>query len=293
VASEMDRLIHLHDEHAHAGVPAHIAAAWLHRAFTQIHPFQDGNGRVARALASLVFIKGGFFPLVVNRDDRARYIEALEAADAGILERLSGLFAQIQKRSLTGAISHAADIAPAETVEQAVAATRNMLVGIGRIAPAEYLSAKETAAQLETYTQAKLAHIATTLNNDIAKFGTNFSFGVIHVVSRSPQELDLLRDKLGYGPNFQDYFSSRALNCNVGTFQSQIAVAFHSVGPAFRGLLAVVAYFTHAGGPPIQLSEDIFRISYKESADEVEKRFSGWLDKCLIDGLAIWRRTLV
>ena len=35
-----------------------IEATWLHHRFTQIHPFQDGNGRVARALASLVFFAG-------------------------------------------------------------------------------------------------------------------------------------------------------------------------------------------------------------------------------------------
>lgn len=52
-------------------VSPEVEAAWLHHRFTQIHPFQDGNGRIARLLASLVFIKAGWFPLVVTRDDRA------------------------------------------------------------------------------------------------------------------------------------------------------------------------------------------------------------------------------
>jgi Fic family protein len=30
-----------------------IVAAWLHHRFTQIHPYQDGNGRVVRALTTL------------------------------------------------------------------------------------------------------------------------------------------------------------------------------------------------------------------------------------------------
>ncbi len=50
VASEMDRLIAFHHQHVERGVPPVIEAAWLHHAFTQIHPFQDGNGRVARSL---------------------------------------------------------------------------------------------------------------------------------------------------------------------------------------------------------------------------------------------------
>ena len=53
------------------GVPVEVEAAWLHHRFTQIHPYQDGNGRVARALASLLFIKAGWFPVVVTRDDSA------------------------------------------------------------------------------------------------------------------------------------------------------------------------------------------------------------------------------
>jgi Fic family protein len=70
----------------------------LHHAFTQIHPFEDGNGRVARALASLIFLKPSWFPVVVTRDDREKYIEALERADSGELRPLVALFVQSQRR---------------------------------------------------------------------------------------------------------------------------------------------------------------------------------------------------
>ena len=44
------------------GTPAHpaIGAGWIHVAVAAIHPFQDGNGRVARVLASLAMYRGGF-----------------------------------------------------------------------------------------------------------------------------------------------------------------------------------------------------------------------------------------
>ncbi|MDE3194864.1 MAG: Fic family protein [Acidobacteriota bacterium] len=70
VASEMDALIAMHTEQTSRGVQPYVEAAWLHHAFTQIHPFQDGNGRVARALAALVLIRAGYFPFVVTRDER-------------------------------------------------------------------------------------------------------------------------------------------------------------------------------------------------------------------------------
>lgn len=85
VASEMDRLIASHVQHEKDGVPAEVEAAWLHHAFTQIHPFQDGNGRIARLIASFVFIRHDYFPLtLVDEKDRDIYISALEAADQGI-----------------------------------------------------------------------------------------------------------------------------------------------------------------------------------------------------------------
>lgn len=96
VQTEMERLINMHLEHVKQQVPPEIEAAWLHHRFTQIHPFQDGNGRVARALASLVFIQAGWFPLVITRNVRDEYIDALEAADKGNLSNLVHLFAKLQ-----------------------------------------------------------------------------------------------------------------------------------------------------------------------------------------------------
>ena len=104
VASEMDRLLGMHLEHGARGVPPEVEAAWLHHRFTQIHPFQDGNGRVARAVATLVMIRAGWFPLVVTDAGRADYIDALEAADAGDLRPLVRLFSEIQRRAFEGAL---------------------------------------------------------------------------------------------------------------------------------------------------------------------------------------------
>ena len=103
VAAEMDRLIELHE--AHVSVAPEVEAAWLHHRFTQIHPFQDGNGRIARALATLVFVKAGWFPLVVRNEGRVRYLDALERADGGDLRELVRLFAGLQEDELLKALS--------------------------------------------------------------------------------------------------------------------------------------------------------------------------------------------
>jgi len=100
VASEMDRLLEIHNQHQEMDVPPEIEAAWLHHRFTQIHPFQDGNGRVARTLASLIFIRQGLFPIVITRNDRQEYIDASESADTGDLTRLVNLFSRLQEKIL-------------------------------------------------------------------------------------------------------------------------------------------------------------------------------------------------
>lgn len=97
VTAEMDRLIAMHRAHAAADVPAEVEAAWLHHRL--IHPFQDGNGRIARAVASLVLLRARWFPLVVDRDIRREYVGALERADEGDLGALARLFADIQVRA--------------------------------------------------------------------------------------------------------------------------------------------------------------------------------------------------
>jgi len=42
-----------------------VEAAWLHHRFVRIHPFQDGNGRMARLLMAYVFAGNREFPPVI------------------------------------------------------------------------------------------------------------------------------------------------------------------------------------------------------------------------------------
>lgn len=105
VESEMDKLISIYDGLVSKEINPIVISAWVHHAFTQIHPFQDGNGRVARLLASLILIKSGLFPFTVKRDEKKKYISYLEEADSGIPINLVKLFSQQQKRSIEGILN--------------------------------------------------------------------------------------------------------------------------------------------------------------------------------------------
>ncbi len=106
VASEMDNLVSIYNALVERGASPLIIATWFHHAFTTIHPFQDGNGRVARLLTSLIFIKFGYFPFTVLREEaKVKYIEALEEADKGKPQRLVNYFAEVQKRNIQKALN--------------------------------------------------------------------------------------------------------------------------------------------------------------------------------------------
>jgi hypothetical protein len=99
-----------------------IVASWLHHRFTQIHPYQDGNGRVARALTTLVLLRADLLPLVLDRDLRVEYIAALEFADVGDLSPLASLFARLERAAILQALSvdPASEISRQEKVTSAV-----------------------------------------------------------------------------------------------------------------------------------------------------------------------------
>ena len=57
-----------------------IRSALLHGEFVFIHPFIDGNGRTARLLMNFEAMKHGYLPVIIRRDIRAKYYEALDKA---------------------------------------------------------------------------------------------------------------------------------------------------------------------------------------------------------------------
>ncbi len=58
-----------------------VIAATFHYRFTRIHPFDDGNGRMARLLMNMILIKHGYTVAVVPVEQRDQYIGMLEQAD--------------------------------------------------------------------------------------------------------------------------------------------------------------------------------------------------------------------
>lgn len=83
VSSEMHRLLEQIRTPEFENAPPIAQASYLHYGFVVIHPFADGNGRVARALASVFFYRSLSIPFLVFANRRRAYFDALHQADLG------------------------------------------------------------------------------------------------------------------------------------------------------------------------------------------------------------------
>jgi Fic family protein len=242
VASEMDQLISIFTEHQVRGVPPEVEAAWLHHRFTQIHPFADGNGRVARAIASLVFIKAGWFPLIMKRDDWGRYIEALEEADSEDLRPLVAMFVESQRNSVIQATEAAFDVQPINTAEEAIAAARDRLLQRGALPPQQWSVTKENTKQLIEFASQRFQMISERLRQEIGRGATGISFSAsANYQGGVDQTRASLVQKAGQLADFKEFNAVVNLHLNTGR-SSALVLSFQALGPRYRGMIGVVAY---------------------------------------------------
>lgn len=56
-------------------------AALFHYRFVRIHPFEDGNGRIARLMVNFILMRHGYPMIVIRSRKKSEYLEALHQAD--------------------------------------------------------------------------------------------------------------------------------------------------------------------------------------------------------------------
>lgn len=309
VDAEMDRLIEFHNGHIEREVPPDLEAAWLHHRFIQIHPFQDGNGRVARAIASLVLLRAGWFPLVVRAKERSDYIDTLEAADTGDLGPLTELVGTIQKRACRAALSILGEVEREEArLEQMLDAIGESFGSRDRDRRAETAQAKEIANHLREIATVKFEEVCEGLKSRIGREAADRRFFVITGADDDPerrawfrhQVVDTAR-RLDYFANLRDYHTWARLTFRTESGQSDILLSFHTIGRDFRGVIGASMCFyrrqvsgdEEAARQVVELqtvSDDLFQVNYKEDVEQAERRFAPWLERALVKALDQWRR---
>jgi len=82
-------------------IPVPELAAWVQYKFVYIHPFIDGNGRVARLLTNLYLMARDYPPVILKKEDRGKYYKSLRAADSGNLEPFANFIAKAVDENMT------------------------------------------------------------------------------------------------------------------------------------------------------------------------------------------------
>jgi Fic family protein len=307
VASEMDRLLELHHEHEAHDIPPEVESAWFHHRFTQIHPFQDGNGRVVRTLASLIFIRAGWFPLVVTRDDRLAYIQALEEADDGDLQALVELFARLEKRAFVGALSEAGAILQRRQVDQVIEAARDVLERRQRALQEEWERARQLAKDLLEDAYRRFDQVVATLRREIGAYNESYRFFADHELFDGERDhyyrwqIIQAANKLDYFANVSPGYRAWARLVLCTDTQAEVLVSFHGIGHEFRGVLvASIIFFRREESEEgereiadlVVSSDELFQLNYLEDPAQARDRFAQWLDEGLVSALEVWRSGL-
>lgn len=308
VASEMDKLIELHHQHQAQEVPSEIEAAWLHHRFTQIHPFQDGNGRVARCLASLVFIQANWFPLVLTRDDRAVYIAALEEADRGDLSDLVKLFAKSQKQAFLKSLGLA------EQVLSEARRTQTIISSIAEKLQKNYSASIQERCQKAEYFAAilfkkaadRLQEVSEEIKLSLQDFVSDPQVFTVLSPAGDPRsyyhryQVVETAKQLEYFANLRSYHTWIQLVISIET-STTILLSFHVLGHEYRGLLVcnACAYHRDNSGEDernindIQsLTESPFQFSYADEEGNLIERFNQWLEDVVVTGLEYWNKSI-
>ena len=99
VKNQLNELLSWYYENRHTLSPA-VLAAKFHYKFVCIHPFIDGNGRVARLLMNLVLMANGYPPAIILKVDRKRYYRVLNEANTGNDEPFEDFIGRSIERTL-------------------------------------------------------------------------------------------------------------------------------------------------------------------------------------------------
>jgi len=268
VEAEMDRLVEWHRRHVLDDVAPEVEAAWLHHRFTQIHPYPDGNGRVARALATLVLIQGGLFPLTVQGEEREGYWRALLDADHGSLDAFVRTIRFHQGTELA-TLSQLAHLPGAgedrvDSVSAAIEALKLDLMKRGQIQPIGWTQTNSRMEVLREQCFLKLRQLSGELKSALRP---DLALSV-----RSPRDEE-------YKLAASLFFSPDDRPC--------LTFGFAIAGEKNRGIGECVAHWQDKSN--VRVGRDRFLITYAESMDAQQRRFDRWMEAALVDGLQRWR----
>lgn len=129
VAVEMRRLTAEMASEAFARLHPVVQAAYTHLALIRVHPFADGNGRLARTLACLPLLREVGLPQLILADQWPAYVQALERWNEGDVQGVVDLLlaTQVNAMDLAASLLGSPAVVPGPTPAPADPAQRTLL----------------------------------------------------------------------------------------------------------------------------------------------------------------------
>ena len=298
VTSEMSNLISWLSQYSNDD-PV-IVASWLHHRFTQIHPYQDGNGRVARALTTMVLLQADLLPLVVDRDLRVEYINALESADLGELAALATISARLERRAILQALSVDADseISHQRTLTSAV--INSLADKFAKRKEQKFAElrrvntvARELRDQGHTALEAAFNEIETTVS-DIGQAESFVQVGGSDRGNGHWYKFEVVSSakEAGKYANFsEDHYFIKA-SIRAARERLVFVISFHHVGRDLTGIMEATAFSRLESYEDSEDRKSVderffvcsiepFVFTHQTDADEIKDAFNRWLDQAL------------
>lgn len=292
--NEMENLLKWYREIEHKCAPE-VLAAWLHHRFVQIHPFQDGNGRVARALASLVFLQNRIFPLVIRNLERYQYIDALEKADSGDLTDLVNLFAKRQRSTILNALGLEQKSRQEYFYENGLASVAEYMNNVkgptlerievvqnysSKLAKIINTNLKQFELRLERIISSRqlMSPSICKVEMSSSRSDTSNKYSLYNQIVEVANNFDYSVDISG----FEDWMKLSITNREYFAY----IVSFHWFGDQDSGIMVVSALtvtgatYNNSNVVPLNVqsaTRDLFQFNYAESIDSIESRFNTWL----------------
>ena len=313
VESELDNLIGWYNEFQQIESSNHplLIAAWLHHRFAQIHPFQDGNGRVARALLTWHLSKEKYLPIVISRDDRTQYIEALESADSGDLNPFVILLVQLERRTILEALGEQEPVSDSGLVDQVVEHIVEQIRRQSRERQSQMRSVNDVASRLRDIA----VKILTSQGSQICTRFNEAGMPVYSMVDHGGPgdkehwyHAEVVRTAQGsqHWANLNEarFFVKFSINPEERSRTPRLVfvVSLHHVGHQLTGIMAATAFvqISDSRQPDVGESQESaelyfrdctvepFTFTWRNNAESMEERFAAWVEERLGIALRYW-----
>jgi hypothetical protein len=277
-----------------------VVAAWTHHRFTQIHPYQDGNGRVSRAIATMILLRAGLLPLVIDRDLRIEYLDALESADLGSLEPLARMFARLERNAILQALSvdADADISRQQSLTSAVISALQDKFGKRQIQKvAELRRVNEVAVGLRRLAESSLKGSFGEIESTVADVGKTEAFVHYGGSDRGnghwyKYEVASSARAVGKFANFSENHYFVKASIRAARERMVFVISFHHVGRDLTGIMEATAFSkleSYEGSEDRESVDENFSVcsvepfvfTFLTDASRIDAAFIKWLDVSL------------